>query len=473
MKKSPEISHVLPFYLFTAGVFLLIVFKDLFSNGMFLDGTIYSDVSKNLANGSGTFWNPHFTATCIPDFHEHPPLAIGIQSLFFTLFGETRYVDRIYSLMTVIISGLIILKIWKTLGYKNGWIPLLIWILTPTVFWASYNNLLENTLTIFTSLSVLFYLKNHQTGNFFFIPLSGIMLAFGFLTKGFVSFFPWTFPFLLWMFLKHKSFWKMVTDSGWIILSTLVPLLFLITLSPVASESLHKYIDNQVVNSIRNVVTVDSRFDILKRLIEEITPAAGLCLVVILTGRFRKSPVVLEKAVYLKAFVFLTLVLTGVLPIMISMKQSGFYILPVYPFFSIGTGILMYPLLNDKMLRTNFESKGFLFFKWFSFGLFAVGILLSIIYSDGYSRDKFKIKDTKTIIEIIPKGEIINIYPKMYEDWSLHAYYARFKDISLDPDLHNRREYLLIKNEYYSDTLQYNYNPVKLNLQQYQLFKRK
>ena len=138
----------------------MIVFKDIFSNGMFLDGLIYSTVSRNMADGLGTFWNPHFTSTLLSDFHEHPPLAFGIQSIFFTILGESRYVDKLYSVITVVISGYVILKIWKTLGYKNGWFPMLIWLVTPTVFWASYNNLLENTLTIFTSLSILFYLKN-------------------------------------------------------------------------------------------------------------------------------------------------------------------------------------------------------------------------------------------------------------------------------------------------------------------------
>ena len=202
MKKSPEFYPTLPFYLFIAGLFLIIVSKDLLSNGMFLDGLIYSTVSKNLADGIGTFWNPHFTATFLSEFHEHPPLAFEIQSMFYRLLGESRYIDKLYSLLTVIIVGYVILRIWKSIGYKNGWIPLFIWILTPTVFWASYNNLLENTLTIFISLSVLFYLIYQKNSNYFFIILAGMILSLGFLTKGFVAFFPWTFPVLYWLFFR-------------------------------------------------------------------------------------------------------------------------------------------------------------------------------------------------------------------------------------------------------------------------------
>jgi 4-amino-4-deoxy-L-arabinose transferase-like glycosyltransferase len=473
MKKSSEIFQSLPFYLFAAGVFLLIVCQDIFSNGMFLDGLIYSTVSKNLANGIGTFWNPHFSSTFLSDFHEHPPLAFGIQSLFFTVLGESRFIDKLYSLVTVLVVGLIILRIWKTLGYKYGWFPLFIWLITPTVFWTSYNNLLENTLTIFTSLSILFYLKNQENKNYLFLILSGFVLSLGFLTKGFVAFFPWTFPFLLWIFNKQKSFGKMLYDSAGILFFTLAPLLLLILFFPVPRLSLHTYIDNQVINSIKNVVTVDSRFDIIKRLFDELIPAAGLCVLFLVWGRIRKSSLIFVKENNKKALMFIFLGLSGVLPIMISMKQSGFYILPAYPFFAIGFGVLMHPLLNSILDNMNYRSKGFLFFKWVGYGIFFIGIILSIYFSDRYSRDMNKIKDTYSILPEIPEGSIINITPDMFEDWSLHGYFGRFRNISLDPDLNNSRQFLLITKENYSDTLCRNYDLVKLNTTDYKLFKKK
>jgi len=127
------------------------------------------------------------------------------------------------------------------------------------------------------------------------------------------------------------------------------------------------------------------------------------------------------------------------------MKQSGFYILPTYPFFAIGAGILMHPLLDSIFINMNYRSKGFLFFKWIGYGIFFIGIILSIYFSDRYSRDKIKIKDTYSILPEIPKGSIININPDMFEDWSLHGYFGRFKNISLDPDLNNSRQFLLIR----------------------------
>lgn len=472
MKRLSEISRTLPFYSIVWGVFLIIVCQNIFSNGMFLDGLIYSAVSKNLSHGIGTFWNLHFTETFMSDFHEHPPLAFGLQSIFFTFFGESRFVDKAYSIFTVIIVAFIIVKIWQALNLKYGWLPLFLWLITPTVFWSSYNNLLENTLTIFTSLSVLFYLKGHGNKNYFFIVMSGIMLALGFLTKGFVAFFPWTIPFLLYIFLKKISFGRMILDSASLIIFSLLPLLVLILFFPAIKESLFKYIDKQVIGSIKNVVTVDSRFDIVKRLCSEIIFPAALGIIFLLWGRIRTSTTIFLKENSRKSLVFISLGLTGVFPIMVSLKQSGFYILPAYPFFAVGISILIYPLLDSLFTKMNYESKGFIIFKWIAYGLFVTGLLLSISFSDHFSRDKNRIKDMNIILTTIPRGSIINIKSEMFTDWALHAYLARFKDVSLDADLKSGRDYLLIKNEYYSDTLSKNYSLVNLNTSDFKLFKK-
>jgi hypothetical protein len=68
---------------------------------------------------------------------------------------------------------------------------------------------------------------------------------------------------------------------------------------------------------------------------------------------------------------------------------------------------------------------------------------------------------------------IINILPEMFEDWSLHGYYARFKNISLDPDLTNMRYFLLIKGEQMADTSRIiNYKKADIPTIGYQLYIR-
>ncbi len=472
MRKNLNISQTVPFYFFIIGAFLLLISPQILSEGMFLDGLVYSTVTKNLANGIGTFWNPQFSATWLTDFHEHPPLAFGLQSLFFTFLGDSSYVDKIYSITTYVITGFILLKIWKTLGYRHGWLPLLCWFSIPLVSWACKNNVLENTMMIFTSLSVLFYLKSQKSNRLFYIFLSGLMLAFGFLTKGFVAFFPWTFPFFVWLLSRQKSFRDMLTDSLGIFLFTVLPLVALIIFSPEARWSLHKYFDKQVVYSLKNAVTVNSRFFIVKKLLLELIPVMGVCLLFILAGWQKKFPFATLKNNYKKAGVFILLGLAGVLPVMISMKQSGIYILTAFPFFAIGAGILLYPLTAFLLDTINYQSKKFLLFKFTGYGFFFIGVLLCLYFANHIGRDKTKIQDTHLILSKISYGSTVNVVPDLWWDWSLQGYFGRFKNVSLDSNLFNKREYLLVQNENYPDSIIKYYTIIELQTTEYKLYKK-
>jgi hypothetical protein len=299
------------------------------------------------------------------------------------------------------------------------------------------------------------------------------MLSLGFLTKGFVALFPWTFPFLVWFLERKKSFRTIAIDSFGVFLFTVTPLVILILFFPEANISLHKYIDTQVINSIKNVSTVDSRFFILKKLFSELVPVFGLGLVFIVWGMRKQFTVNAIKSNYKSALVFILLGLTGVLPVMISMKQSGFYILATFPFFAIGFGILLIPLINFLTANINYQSKEFKIFKWTAYVFFFTGILLSLYFANFSGRDRNKLKDTYLILSELPSGSIINVNPGMWEDWTLQGYFGRYKNVSLDPDIGNRRLYLMIKNENYSDTLMRDYEMIELETTDYKLFKKK
>ena len=54
-------SNNTPFWLLLIGLFLILVSKSLLTEGMFFDGVTYASISRNMAEGQGTFWNPHYT----------------------------------------------------------------------------------------------------------------------------------------------------------------------------------------------------------------------------------------------------------------------------------------------------------------------------------------------------------------------------------------------------------------------------
>jgi hypothetical protein len=461
-----------PFFFLILGLFMIVGSKTLLSEGMFMDGLIYATIAKNLSLGIGSFWNPYFTATCMSDFHEHPPLAFGIQSLFYSIFGDALIIDKAYSLFTFLVNAFAIAAIWKRLQLRHTWLPLFLWLSTPTVIWASSNNVLENTMSIFITLSVFFYLRSEENNTVLFLCLSGIQLTLGFLCKGFVALFPWTFPLWMWLSTRQKSFMMMLKDCLCLIFFSLLPLILLFMLLPEALISMEKYMNVQVINSIKNVQTVHSRFYILERLLLDLIPACICMVLLLMAGRGKSLNTHGEKNLRNQGIAFILLGLSGVLPIMISMKQSGFYILATFPFFAIGFGMLFFPFANALLEKIHYPSRRFSVFGGLSYFVFLAGLFLVIYFSGTPGRDQNKIDDTHRVLSLLPEGSIINIHPELWHDWSLQAYYARNKNVSLDPNTANRRKFLLVLKSQFSDTLSLHYTPVNLSLREYALFRR-
>jgi 4-amino-4-deoxy-L-arabinose transferase-like glycosyltransferase len=95
----------------------------------------------------------------------------------------------------------------------------LFWVIIPLVSWSASNNMLENTMMIFTSFSILLFIRAVNENRYLFYFLGGVMLFLGFLTKGFVSLFP--LSILLWQtlfrppFFISKTFYYFFYYSFW------------------------------------------------------------------------------------------------------------------------------------------------------------------------------------------------------------------------------------------------------------------
>ena len=142
--KNTKIYLMLPIMLFVGLLILPLV-----QEGMFFDGVTYSAISKNMANGYGSFWNPHYTKVLYSNFHEHPPLVFIIQSFFFRLLGDGFYTERLFCLLMALLTVFGIVKCWALLSddaemKSYYWLPILFWLLVPMVSWSYKNNLLES-----------------------------------------------------------------------------------------------------------------------------------------------------------------------------------------------------------------------------------------------------------------------------------------------------------------------------------------
>lgn len=435
----------IPFFTVTIALFIGIISPNMFSDGMFIDGLLYATISNNLAQGMGNFWDLFLTHTLYPHFHEHPPLAFGIQSLFFKIFGNSFYIERIYSFSTFIITGYIITRIWykvtKPIFHKLAWLPLFFWILIPLVTWAAPNNMLENTMMIFTSLSVLFFIKSIENERVIHLVISGSMMSLAVLTKGLVALFPLSLVLWYFVFSTDRNFIRLIFNSIIILIAIVLPFILLFIIFPESFGSLLAYYEKQIIGSISNIKTVDSRFFIVFRLLTELLPTIILVFIIWLFSIKEKMVNYREKWF----LIFFSVGLSGVIPIMISMKQSGFYILATFPLFSIAFSILILNNVSFLIEKINFNSKRFEIFRYTSYLLLLLSITLNLLHFNKIGRDKNKIIDVKRIISTVSKNATIAIHPKLRSDWSLHGYFQRYGYVSLDSDTSKTHKYILMQ----------------------------
>ncbi len=428
-------KKIFNFYLIFASLFLIILTPALFTDGMFMDGTIYAVLSRNLAEGNGTFWHLHFSDTLLSDFKEHPPLAFYLGSLLFKLLGDNIFTERIYSLFTGVITAVLIALAVKTFDKNRGkevsLISLFVWLSFPLVNWTYANNMLENTMTVFILISTVFVLKSlkNDKNKTVLLLLSGIFLFAAFMSKGFPALFVWGIIFFYYFVFKEISFKRMVSDTLLLIFFTVLPLALIFLFSEEAKESLLRYFTKQVVGSIVNVKTVNNRFYIIVRMLKEMIIPLIFVFILFIIAKIKKNKIKLNKPILKKSLFFFLIALSGTAPIMITLKQRAFYIVPALPFSAIA---LAYFILNftDAFsgLKSFFNKKIFI---PISYGLSAISIILVFVLAGKPGRDKKVLHDVYKIAKRIPENKIISICKTTYSDWSLHAYLQRYGKISM------------------------------------------
>ena len=424
-----------PFWLFLIGLFLILVCNSLMTEGMFFDGVTYACISRNMAEGQGTFWNPYYTQTLYPEFRQHPPLALGMEAIAFKAFGDHLWVEKSYSVLTFLVSGLFIALIWKrtTNNIRWAWLPLLFWLAMPLVTWSATNNLLENTMSVFVLLSVYLMIVSYQRNHKFWLVLSAIALFLAFLTKGFKGLFPFLFP-ILYSIFDDKHRWiqgPIDTLLLFVTLAVLSGVMFLVF--PPSFAYLKDYINLQVIGGGLHEATVSSRFYIVfSLLLQLIAPLLIIATILIMSKIINKEKhkifeFPLDKAWF---YIFLVLGLVGVLPIMVSVKHRDFYMLAALPFFALAFAHLSLSMVNMMLLEIKPKTK-----KWMLLGaggVLLLGIVLNLCHIGKYGRDEAFLVAMKKVLSEIPENEVIEIKPEDFNQWSWHAYFMRYGKVSLD-----------------------------------------
>lgn len=413
-------------FLLVFGAFFIIVAKDFLTEGMFMDGLMYSAIAQNLSRDPESLWHLQISSHS-ELFYGHPPLAIWIQSLFYHIFGDHFWVDKLYSMSSIGLSAFVILFLWKELGFsmKQVWLTWLLWLSVPLVIWCSTNNLLENTMGIFVLLSVLFYLKSLKKHRYPFCFLSGTMLCCSFMCKGLTGLYPLAFPLIYWFCLRPKKLLNVCGDLFLMLLGLLIPFALLLTLSSDAAQYFETYWQIQIVGSLSGIRCVNSRFNILLVMFSE------LLIPLIFFGLFilyfwKKEILTFNKGNTKIALAFSILALCGVLPIMVSMKQRDFYILTVFPFFALAMAALLTPALSVWTIPQITRK----WIKSITAAVMMTAIGLNVYFFGKTSRDKELLSDIHLLLTEIPAHSTINMDDELGTNYSFMLYLARYKDVS-------------------------------------------
>ncbi len=443
-----------PFWLFTLAAIFILTLSKLIQDGVFLDGMLYISVSKNLADGMGTFWEPHFSKTLMTIYREQPPLYSGLLALFYKVFGTSMYVERLFCFVCYAFTLIYVHKIWTSLFRKepeiakNSWLPILFFATIPVVFWSYANHVEETVMTLFATMSVYYLSKAlfEKEKIVFHILLAAVCVFLSSLTKGIQGMFPITGVFFYWMVKKDFTFKKNFIYSAVLVSTPFLIYALLIWVNPHIWEVIRLYMENRLGIALKGSSsnTTSNHFEILIRLFNELIPMFCLILIIYFVYKKTKTINATGRDHNTEAWWLVLIGLSGTLPLMSTLEQRGFYLVTALPLFALAGAILVANPIANLIAGIQIEKKGFLVFKWITIGLLIGSVLFTLSCVGKTKRDKEMLSDIYAIGEFIPRGETIGIPKEMWDYWTLQCYMVRYNYISLD-ESENKNKYFAIE----------------------------
>ncbi|MBR1644777.1 MAG: glycosyltransferase family 39 protein [Bacteroidales bacterium] len=435
---SPVLSRVSAWML-VGGLFLLLTGGQLLTHGMFLDGVLYGTTARNLSEGFGSVWHLNVTPAFCVNLCQ-PPLAIGLQSLLFTLLGDHFWVERVGSTLALVATGGLMGWTWTRAGQPRdmAWLPALLLLAVSGTAWAANNNVLENTMTLFVLGSVLCMLQARHGQRWLWLGMAGVLLWCAFLSKGPMGLFPLALPTLYACVCRGEerpwpSLLRGVGHSAATLLGLMVAAGLTCLLWSEAAEALRDYVLRQTEASLRP--GDEPRYIILWKFFEHTLPLLLLTLVVWFATRRkcrRDASQVAEAGVAATETtrrwmrLLALLVACGVLPVMLSRKQHAYYLLSVYPFCALLAALVCRPAVESLWDKGR---------RWVT-PLAAVALVGGIGLTAGRagqaSRDRLLLDDMERVCAQVGEGACVGVPRTMLKQATFVTYCYRYHHVTLD-----------------------------------------
>ncbi len=426
------------FSILTLNIFLILGAYPFLTDGTFFDALVYSSIARNMSELSHSFWSPHHFFGSEKVFYEHPPMQFWLQSHFFNILGDHLWVDRLFSFVVFLINLLIMLKIWNFLNLRKKikndqnnsllWLPVLLWISAPLVFWSYPITMLENTLTLFTALSALFFLGYKKTNHFGYFFLYVLSIAGAFLVKGPVGLFPLAFPVFYGLSFYSNLWKKYFAETIYVIIILTLIFGFIFVIDKESYPFLKQYFNQQVLASLQGVrESPEPPWKTLFEIVNQNLLAFILGLLLVKNKKLIFNDIWDDKEKRGTFFFMAFVSLSASLPLMVSPKQRLFYIIPSIFFYSLCFALLFRSGIERRLLSMKNKHRNKKLF--FGFLFLTIVICIFLLKKIGsVRRDHSDIEVTSFIKNHLVAGSTVRMKPK--PDWSLISYLQRYHKIT-------------------------------------------
>lgn len=453
---STEISNNtrLAIFITTIIVTCTLILDRLIPEGLFLDGVTYASISRNLANGQGSFWQLYYHAG--KPFSEHPPLMFGMEALFFKILGDHYLTEKAYSFFIWLNTSLLIIKLWKEFTAKDKTkytfaLPMLLWCISPTVTWGYTSNILDCTMAMFDIAAVYVFYKSCTAQSWksrtTLTITAALLTTCAILTKGPVGAFPLATPAVYWLvFRKQNEFGlnKAIIQIAVSIISLSVIYVILIQ-SPEAKGFLNRYLQDQLFAALkgeREVTGGLGRWTILFDLFIQLIPTFAFGILIFIIKKLSKAQNYNIK-LGRNAVFMLFIGLCGSLPIMLSVKQRTFYIIPALPFYVMAISLIILPGYISITNRLKMGLKGIRYFKVTAAVITPVLCVYLGSKVGQIGRDKELIQKMHYLSTQFTERQIFGICQESGTDYYFTAYLQRYCNMELSTAFYSK-DYVLI-----------------------------
>jgi hypothetical protein len=260
-----------------------------------------------------------------------------------------------------------------------------------------------------------------------------------------------------------------MVDTFILTLGMIIPISVIIMFIPEAITFFTAYMDKQVIGSLESVKTVDNRFYILWFLLQQIIPVILLSGIILLIKKRKRIEAGIEQKKQQIYYAIGMIALSGIVPMMISLKQRAFYLSATLPLVAIAIAGFMTPYIMALFNKYPIRQKVNTILTIFGIVALVGTLIFSLTFLNKPVRDKALLSDIKAITKEVPRSETISGEQNLYSVWSLHGYLKRYADINLNKGFKEDYRYYLSEKQS-NKPIPEGYKEIDLNLKQYRLF---